>query len=233
MNELKVIAQDINREHGLAISSARTAIEHAHNAGKLLLEAKTSVEHGEWQAWIKNNCPFSERTAQKYMRLSKTPLTTDLGIDESLALMAKPARQTILNEMQKEIDSPNRNREGITDSFEKLAFFDLNLDEDAIVLFSDHNPIKLKYGYVAYLAKKPGHDNYVIFSILLFGKRDDECFQEYIDKGVSLSVAWDILKRHGVHTKGGYVPVPLSEINNIYDFMQIPKKDYDKPYWEQ
>ncbi|MCP4476406.1 MAG: hypothetical protein GY821_17965 [Gammaproteobacteria bacterium] len=48
MNELALIANDIPHEHTLAVSNARTAIEHAHKAGELLTQAKKNVNHGEW-----------------------------------------------------------------------------------------------------------------------------------------------------------------------------------------
>lgn len=72
------------------ISSARTAVEHAHKAGQLLIEAKKDVSHGQWGEWVKINCQFSERTARKYMQLSKRPLEADLGINVALESMAEP-----------------------------------------------------------------------------------------------------------------------------------------------
>jgi len=96
---LPAIAKDINQEHELAISSARTAIEHAHKAGTLLTEAKAQVKHGEWGNWIANNCPFSERTARAYMQLSKRRPVADLGVRETLKLMAEPKEKAIKNMM--------------------------------------------------------------------------------------------------------------------------------------
>jgi hypothetical protein len=47
------------------------AADHAIAAGHALIEAKALVAHGEWLAWVKEHCGFSERTAQIYMRLAE------------------------------------------------------------------------------------------------------------------------------------------------------------------
>ena len=62
---LASISNDINEQHQLAIESAKTAVEYAHNVGVLLMDAKTHVEHGHWKEWLADNCTFSTRTAQK------------------------------------------------------------------------------------------------------------------------------------------------------------------------
>ena len=67
---LPALAESINREHAAAESTARTALSHAINAGKMLAEAKTAVGHGAWSAWVADNCRFSLRTAQVYVRLA-------------------------------------------------------------------------------------------------------------------------------------------------------------------
>lgn len=99
--QLSVIAADINNEHKLAIGAAKTAIEHAHKAGQLLIEAKQDVEHGQWGEWVKSNCPFSEHTARKYMQLSKRALEADLGIDAALEQMAEPHMQFVMDSKKK------------------------------------------------------------------------------------------------------------------------------------
>jgi hypothetical protein len=64
------LAARIRAEHEAAQSAMRTAVAHAVEAGKLLIEAKKLVGHGGWLAWVKENCAFSDRTAQGYMRLA-------------------------------------------------------------------------------------------------------------------------------------------------------------------
>lgn len=41
---------------------------HALQAGVELCAVKSELKHGQWLDWVKDNCPFSEDTAQKYMQ---------------------------------------------------------------------------------------------------------------------------------------------------------------------
>ena len=65
------LAAQINDAHRHATQAAQAAVEHAINAGNLLLQAKAHVKHGAWLTWMKENCEVSERTAQAYMRLAR------------------------------------------------------------------------------------------------------------------------------------------------------------------
>jgi phage N-6-adenine-methyltransferase len=65
------LATRIRAEHEAAQSAMRSAVSHAVEAGKLLMEAKRTVGHGGWEAWVRDSCGFSERTAQGYMRLAR------------------------------------------------------------------------------------------------------------------------------------------------------------------
>jgi Protein of unknown function (DUF3102) len=65
------LAQAIDREHQAAIGATRTAIEHAVTCGKLLVQAKGTLPHGEWLYWLEANTSVSTRTAQVYMRLAR------------------------------------------------------------------------------------------------------------------------------------------------------------------
>lgn len=71
MNSLTAHAIKINEQHNLANACAQKAVAHAQEAGKLLLEAKEKLGHGEWLPWLQTNCQFSARAAQGYMRLAK------------------------------------------------------------------------------------------------------------------------------------------------------------------
>ena len=65
------LAAKINAEHAQAETAWRAGLEHARNAGELLLQAKGQCRHGEWLPWLKENVRFSERTAQAYMQVVK------------------------------------------------------------------------------------------------------------------------------------------------------------------
>ena len=93
--ELNDLAQRINQEHQSCEESLKQGLKHALDCGKLLLEAKKLVQHGEWLPWIRENCHFSERTAQVYMRvtcnvslLEKTQRVTDLSFREAMKLLS-------------------------------------------------------------------------------------------------------------------------------------------------
>lgn len=97
MNDLIDIAKQINLQHVLAETSARTAVAHAVEAGKLLLAAKEQAPHGQWLSWLAANVSFSERTAQLYMRVCRETPKLDgakaqrvayLPLREAMALLA-------------------------------------------------------------------------------------------------------------------------------------------------
>ncbi|HEV3022086.1 MAG TPA: DUF3102 domain-containing protein, partial [Pirellulales bacterium] len=96
--QLADLADQINAEHRAAESAARSAIDHAHEAGRLLIEAKAHLEHGQWGTWLATNFHGSDRTARAYMRVAKgwaaiagkTAETAELTIDGALKLLAAP-----------------------------------------------------------------------------------------------------------------------------------------------
>lgn len=68
----------INELHKEAERLATSAKEHAHNAiaiavqcGNLLIECKKSIGHGNWLGWVDGHLEFCERTARRYMALSR------------------------------------------------------------------------------------------------------------------------------------------------------------------
>ena len=88
------LAQAIDREHEAALTAARTAIEHAAECGRLLLQAKPAVPHGEWLQWLEANTSVSARQSQRYMRLATAALegkydaTSHLTIEGALKAIA-------------------------------------------------------------------------------------------------------------------------------------------------
>jgi hypothetical protein len=68
MLAFETIAQKIDHHHQLAEKSAVNALEHAYETGKLLLEMKAKLRHGEFQGWILGqHTQISIRKAQRYM----------------------------------------------------------------------------------------------------------------------------------------------------------------------
>ena len=75
----------------------RRSIEQAIECGKLLIEAKELVRHGNWIIWLEVNTEVSPRTAQKLIRLARNqdaimanaPDRAHLAINSALELIAQ------------------------------------------------------------------------------------------------------------------------------------------------
>lgn len=85
--DIKVITQEI-------LDAKRRGGEAILTIGRCLTEAKQTLPHGEWLPWLNERVEFSERTAQKFMRLARewsNPSTlADLGASKALMLLALP-----------------------------------------------------------------------------------------------------------------------------------------------
>jgi hypothetical protein len=100
--DLDSLAARIKQEHTAAEGALRSGLAHALEAGRLLLEAKRGVGHGEWLRWVQDQCGLSERLAQKYMQVARelpqldeanTPRVAGLTFRQALDLLAQNARQ--------------------------------------------------------------------------------------------------------------------------------------------
>lgn len=60
-------AAQIQAHHDAAHAAADKAIEHAKQAGALLLEVKASLPHGDFTKWVEVHLTVSQRQAQRYM----------------------------------------------------------------------------------------------------------------------------------------------------------------------
>lgn len=92
----EALAGEINAAHAECEAAAHTSLQHAMRAGDLLRQVKDGLPHGEWGAWIKQHCTFSERLAQTYMRIARElpkanpQRVADLSVREAVALISKP-----------------------------------------------------------------------------------------------------------------------------------------------
>lgn len=64
-------AEEINRQHLLAMQASDDLIEAAIRCGELLIEQKRRCGHGHFQAWVKEHCLFSHDSANCYMLCAK------------------------------------------------------------------------------------------------------------------------------------------------------------------
>jgi hypothetical protein len=69
-SSLPGLAVRIRAEHEATAATLKDSIEHALQAGALLIEAKRQLESG-WRPWLAEQCAFSEDTANRYMRFAK------------------------------------------------------------------------------------------------------------------------------------------------------------------
>ena len=105
MNEItrpiEVITQEINF---YKLQAGNAIIE----IGKRLHEAKLTLPHGAWGAWLQNEVEFSERTAQNFMRIAKEyrnpQLIADMGnsATKALLLLSLPAEEREAHEIDGE-----------------------------------------------------------------------------------------------------------------------------------
>jgi Protein of unknown function (DUF3102) len=65
---LRVLVPLIKEELDAGYSAG---LEHYRQAGGLLIEAKSQLQHGEWRAWLKRNFVLSHETARRYMTLAR------------------------------------------------------------------------------------------------------------------------------------------------------------------
>jgi hypothetical protein len=91
---LPELAARINAAHDAAFRSAQSAIEAAVECGRLLIQAKAALTHGEWLTWLEANTRVCARQSQKYMALARTPAKSELSsfstINDALAAIAEP-----------------------------------------------------------------------------------------------------------------------------------------------
>jgi hypothetical protein len=89
-SRLDELAQEINEEHHAFRRGFKATYRSALRAGDLLTEAKAEAGHGNWTAWVEENCEFSMRTAQVYMRIAN-----NRGAVEETIKSAEPAYLSI------------------------------------------------------------------------------------------------------------------------------------------
>lgn len=79
-NRLPMLAAEARQSHADCLHHARRSTESALAAGALLVEAKALCAHGAWAGWLEET-GIPERSAQRYMRLHRLALTSDMVTD--------------------------------------------------------------------------------------------------------------------------------------------------------
>ena len=96
--QLNDLARRINAEHGQCETSLNDGLRHALEAGRLLLQAKSLLCHGQWLPWLRTNFQGAPRTARAYTLIvkrwpqveAKRQRDANLSIREMMALTASP-----------------------------------------------------------------------------------------------------------------------------------------------
>ena len=102
-NRLPVLAGEIRDADTRCKRSAEETAAAALDAGRLLIEAKDLVKHGEWGLWLQSHCQMAKRTARRYMQLARSgldrPRVADLGIRGACKSIARRiARDAVIEE---------------------------------------------------------------------------------------------------------------------------------------
>lgn len=91
------LPEAINDAHQRVRENGRSMLQFAKQAGELLLQAKAQVKHGEFKAWIAENCHCSYRQAAKYMQVVKCAdlgtFDPAVGVDAFLDANATPRNE--------------------------------------------------------------------------------------------------------------------------------------------
>ncbi len=114
INTLTTLAIKINGFNDQVEFHKDSAIVSAAKCGAELNEAKELVKHGEWESWVKENCPkIKETTAKVYMKLakempsllddSKRQLNDVLGLTQAIALLS--ATEEVKSEVIEKLES--------------------------------------------------------------------------------------------------------------------------------
>lgn len=81
---IPTLSEAINAAHDAAKGAGKTLLTKAREAGDLLLQAKAECAHGEFKAWVGENCTFSYRQAANYMTVAKNAARCTFDPDTSI-----------------------------------------------------------------------------------------------------------------------------------------------------
>lgn len=82
-------AQKIQAHHDAAHKAADKAIEHAKQAGVLLLEIKAALPHGDFSLWVEKHLTVSIRQAQRYMAAAQGKAISVRKVKQALPVPVK------------------------------------------------------------------------------------------------------------------------------------------------
>jgi hypothetical protein len=93
---LSAVTKEISRLHGEILSAARTSLTKAIRIGELLDRVRASRK-GKWLVWLKDNAPFSDKTARNYIhcfkRRAELKLENVSNLSDAYALLTAGSTQ--------------------------------------------------------------------------------------------------------------------------------------------
>lgn len=97
-NEIKInTAKKINELHDSLMGQLKRTIETAIEIGQLLTEKKAELKHGEFGQWIQDNLVFTDRTAQRYIKLfeNKEKVLQAGNVTEAYKMLGEGKNDTV------------------------------------------------------------------------------------------------------------------------------------------
>ncbi|MBN1819786.1 MAG: DUF3102 domain-containing protein [Prolixibacteraceae bacterium] len=88
---------EIKQLHAEIEASLKTSLEKAVRVGKLLCRVKDKLKHGEFMPWIKDNLPFTDRTARNYINLfeNRENILQAGSVTEAYKMLSESKTETI------------------------------------------------------------------------------------------------------------------------------------------
>lgn len=103
--------------------------------GDLLNEAKSRVGHGNFEAWLKDHCQLTFRTARRYMKMAKNRPLIEKQLAGKSAKVADLNAQGLLTDQSNPSSSNSGNQKNASDKYDaaqaKLIEKLQDLDVDA------------------------------------------------------------------------------------------------------
>lgn len=154
--------REINSLHAELESLAKTGMAKATRIGEILTECKGQIPHGQFTQWICDNCSFSVRTAQNYMKLYLNRARLQ-GADS-----VSTAYSLLKNETVSQLRSETRPPEfcEVQESVEK--YIAAQVDQDASFIAASDHCEKAAF-WIEYIAASI--DNNCITDVLKFEER--------------------------------------------------------------
>lgn len=93
--------QEIIKLHNQLQTHLHISVSQAIEIGRLLVEQKNTLLHGSFTKWIKENLPFTDRTARNYIKLYQQRVKTETlsSLNQAYKLLRMPVYE--LHELAK------------------------------------------------------------------------------------------------------------------------------------